>query len=346
MQIIMVSLLPKNQRVFWLSLFGFCSILYMVVTLNKFKPASVPIYPPPDVEMIELCGEKVVSSQWEDGPVYLITPTYTRREQIAELTRLGQTLKLAGNIHWILAEDAGHCSSMVSALLERLNISYSHLLSPQPAMYRAAKLRYNPRGVSSRRAGLHWLLNRTWQGVVYFGDDDNTYDTRLFQQISRTSRVSMFPVGFIGRQGVSSPIVKEGKVIGFSDDWFAGRQFPVDMAGFAINVQFLRKRNPSADTAMPYKAGYEEDLFLQSLNLTLEEIEPLAGDCSEVLVWHTKTLKDKTAKLRPLQGFEDQTNLQSLQTFLIDTGIAELGGTTGQTLRKCYSLEKCKTQKS
>jgi len=24
-----------------------------------------------------------------------------------------------------------------------------------------------------------------------------------------------------------------------------------------------RKRNPKADTAMPYKAGYEEDIFLQ-----------------------------------------------------------------------------------
>ena len=191
----MVNQLPKNQRVFLLTLFGVCSILYMVVTLNKFKPATVPIFPPADVEMIELCGEKVLASQSGDARVFLITPTYSRREQIAELTRLGQTLKLAGNIHWILAEDSGHCSPLVSAILERLNISYSHLVSPQPAMYRTAKLRYNPRGVSSRRAGLHWLLNRTWQGVVYFGDDDNTYDTRLFEQIAKTTKISMFPVG-------------------------------------------------------------------------------------------------------------------------------------------------------
>ena len=342
----MVNPLPKNQRVFLVSLFGVCSILYMVVTLSKFKPVTVPIFPPADVEMIELCGEKVVARQSEDVRVFLVTPTYSRREQIAELTRLGQTLKLAGNIHWILAEDSDHCSPLVTAILERLNISYSHLLSPQPAMYRTARLRYSPRGVSSRRAGLHWLLNKPWQGVVYFGDDDNTYDTRLFEQISKTTRVSMFPVGFIGNQGVSSPIVKDGKVIGFSDDWFASRQYPVDMAGFAINTEFLRKRNPSADTAMPYKAGYEEDLFLQSLNLTLDEIEPLAAGCSEVLVWHTKTVKDKTAKLQPVLGSGDQTNLQSLQTFLVDTGIAEISGKSGHTMRKCYSLEKCKTQKS
>ena len=90
----MVNPLPKNQRVFLVSLFGVCSILYMVVTLSKFKPVTVPIFPPADVEMIELCGEKVVARQSEDARVFLITPTYTRREQIAELTRLGQTLLL------------------------------------------------------------------------------------------------------------------------------------------------------------------------------------------------------------------------------------------------------------
>ena len=59
------------------------------------------------------------------------------------------------------------------------------------------------------------------EGIVYFADDDNTYDYRLFREISRTNRISMFPVGFIGGQGVSAPIVKEGEVVGFTDDWFA-----------------------------------------------------------------------------------------------------------------------------
>ena len=335
--------LQKNQRVFWLSLFGLCSILYMVVTLSKFKPGSVPIFPPADVEMTEFCGEKILASESGVPTIYLITPTYPRREQIAELTRLGQTLKLAGNIHWVVAEDSDHCSPLVSSILSRLNISYSHLVSPQPSMYRAAKLRYNPRGVSSRRAGLHWVLNHTWEGVLYFGDDDNTYDIRLFEQISTTNTVSMFPVGFIGNQGVSSPIVKEGKVIGFSDAWFAQRKFPVDMAGFAINLNFLKKRNPAADSAMPYKAGYEEDLFLQSLKLSLDEIEPKAADCTEVLVWHTKTVKDKRAKLQLEE--ERESNLHALVTFLLETGIGELNAQTGQKMKKCFNLEKCKTEK-
>jgi hypothetical protein len=42
-------------------------------------------------------------------------------------------------------------------------------------------------------------------GVVYFADDDNTYDIRLFKEIATTQRISMFPVGFIGSQGMVRP---------------------------------------------------------------------------------------------------------------------------------------------
>ena len=57
-------------------------------------------------------------------------------------------------------------------------------------------------------------------------------------------KVSVFPVAFIGIQSVSSPVVESrdvrgpdgkmmnvNKVVGFADDWFASRKFPMDMAG-------------------------------------------------------------------------------------------------------------------
>ena len=40
---------------------------------------------------------------------------------------------------------------------------------------------------------------------------------------------------------------------------------------------------------MPYKASYEEDGFLRQLGVGPEEGEPLADNCSLVLVWHTQT---------------------------------------------------------
>lgn len=144
---------------------------------------------------------------------------------MAELTRLSQTLQHLGNIHWVVGEDSTTCSTLVSDLLKRSRLPFTHLASPQPDIYRAAKLKHNPRGVSSRRAGLDWVIRnvvKEEEGVVYFGDDDNTYDLRILEEISRkTYKVSMFPVGFIGEQGVSSPLVDKvtGKVVGFSDDF-------------------------------------------------------------------------------------------------------------------------------
>ena len=38
--------------------------------------------------------------------IYVITPTYQRVEQIAELLRLGQTLLHIPSLHWIVVEDS------------------------------------------------------------------------------------------------------------------------------------------------------------------------------------------------------------------------------------------------
>ena len=51
--------------------------------------------------------------------LYIITPTFARPEQIAELTRLFQTLQQVYKLNWILAEDAptGNYSFVLTNLL-------------------------------------------------------------------------------------------------------------------------------------------------------------------------------------------------------------------------------------
>ncbi|MPC46685.1 Galactosylgalactosylxylosylprotein 3-beta-glucuronosyltransferase P [Portunus trituberculatus] len=53
---------------------------------------------------------RVTDSSWP--PVYLVTPTYRRTSQLADLTRLAQTLMLVPGLHWVVVEDAevGHHS--------------------------------------------------------------------------------------------------------------------------------------------------------------------------------------------------------------------------------------------
>ena len=49
--------------------------------------------------------------------IYFVTPTYPRREQIPELTRLAQTLMHIPNIHWIVANDAVGCNGYLEQTL-------------------------------------------------------------------------------------------------------------------------------------------------------------------------------------------------------------------------------------
>lgn len=57
-----------------------------------------------------------------------------------------------------------------------------YFLAPMPAKYR--KLKVKPRGVSNRNRGLQWIRANATEGVLYFADDDNTYNLQIFEQVT------------------------------------------------------------------------------------------------------------------------------------------------------------------
>ncbi|RZF40394.1 hypothetical protein LSTR_LSTR017256 [Laodelphax striatellus] len=61
-------------------------------------------------------------------PLYIITPTYRRPEQVPELTRLAQTLMHVPNLHWLVIEDAHNQTTQVTELLQRTGIRFEHLI--------------------------------------------------------------------------------------------------------------------------------------------------------------------------------------------------------------------------
>uniref|UniRef100_A0A182QH33 Galactosylgalactosylxylosylprotein 3-beta-glucuronosyltransferase n=1 Tax=Anopheles farauti TaxID=69004 RepID=A0A182QH33_9DIPT len=245
-------------------------------------------------------------------PLYIITPTYRRPEQIPELTRLGYTLKHVQNVLWIVVEDSENRTATVTRLLEEIGVPFVQLAAPMPAQYRKQKVK--PRGVSNRNRALQWIRANATEGILYFADDDNTYNLKLFEQLRHVRKVAMFPVGLISKYQVSSPIVKNGTITGFYDGWLGGRKYPLDMAGFAVSVKFLHSR-PKAQ--MPFKPGYEEDGFLRSLEpLELKEVELLASNCTEILTWHTQARKNPPAPALDRKKYGG-TNLVQLTSWLV-----------------------------
>jgi beta-1,3-glucuronyltransferase S len=121
----------------------------------------------------------------------------------------------------------------------------------------------------------------------------------------------------------------KGKVVAFFDSWPAKRMWPVDMAGFAVNINHLMKY-PNA--TMPYKAGYEEDAFLKSIGLKIDQIEPKANDCTEVFVWHTQTTKTKAPLIKIAKDIleSSKSNLFALLNSLSDMGVSHFNKAGGE----------------
>ena len=123
--------------------------------------------------------------------IFVITPTYHRVTQKIDLNSMCHTLMLVPKVVWIIIEDSKKPTDVVSKLIQRCKVKTVHLVVPTSSAYRVkkgAKNRNMPRGVEQRNAGLHWLRDNysldNCSGVFYFGDDDNKYDLRLFEDVS------------------------------------------------------------------------------------------------------------------------------------------------------------------
>lgn len=248
--------------------------------------------------------------------IYLITPTHARLEQKADLTRLSHTLRHVPKIHWIIVEDAEDKTGLVTRFLALCKIPYTHLNVATPAEYKLKQNNPNwlkPRGVLQRTEGLRWVRQQSEpDAVVYFADDDNTYDLQLFDEMRFTKKVSVWPVGLVGNLRYESPIVKKGKVTGWYTYWKPGRPFAMDMAGFAVNLNIL-KDNPQAVFRSDAGRGNLESDLLAQLGITLDDLEPRADNCNKVLVWHTRTEKSSLKneeKMLQKYGFNSNKNIE------------------------------------
>jgi hypothetical protein len=104
-----------------------------------------------------------------------------------------------------------------------------------------------------------------------------------------TKKVSVWPVAFVGGLMYERPICKDGKVIDWFYQWNKNkRPFPLDMAGFAVNLQHLLA-HPSASFSLMLRVGQQESHFLSRL-VNHRDLEARGGDnCTKIYVWHTKT---------------------------------------------------------
>ena len=138
-----------------------------------------------EVGQVEKLQEEKQQSDNPGPTVYMITPTYARLTQKSDLTSVCLTIMHVPKLVWIVIEDSDHKTDLVSRLLSRCKAFSVHLNVVTPEYYKHEK--WKPRGVLQRNTGLSWIrehhTKRNCSGIVYFGDDDNSYDLRLFEKV-------------------------------------------------------------------------------------------------------------------------------------------------------------------
>ncbi|VBB29765.1 unnamed protein product [Acanthocheilonema viteae] len=225
------------------------------------------------------------------------------------MTRLSQTLMHISQLIWIVVEDAAHISLPVKQLLDRSNLQYYYL-----AVKRRPEV--PARGWTGRDAGLNFVRRRFASmgnnAVVYFADDDNTYDIRLFNRyIRNVEKVGVWAVGLVAYNTVEAPKVLNKKVVGWQTIYAPKRKWGFDMAGFAVNLQLLLQ-HPKAGWRRKCREHSPEPCLMNNLNISWDDLTPFGVNSwpRDILVWHTKTTVN--IKSTNTYGYNTEVSPQAL----------------------------------
>ncbi|KJH49528.1 glycosyltransferase family 43 [Dictyocaulus viviparus] len=237
-----------------------------------------------------------------DPLIIVITPTYKRPARLADMTRFANTLRLVPYVHWIVIEDAIETFPYVENILRRSTHAYTYFALRSPKGYPKRGWYQRTQALQFLRTHSGSVMGKHENAVVFFGDDDNSYDTRLFTDyIRHVKKLGMWAVGLVGGSPVESPRVVNGTVVGYSVFWGKQRKFAVDMAGFAVNiVEVLRifwkriffvqqinlasylndsfRTNAGFGKSCPSGSGAPEPCFLENMGFVQADIEPFGFD--------------------------------------------------------------------
>lgn len=102
-------------------------------------------------ETLHICSESYEDGRFymQDKPrsayaqlpvIYFVTPTYPRREQVAELTRLAHSLLHVPRLHWLVANDHEKCDTYMDILLNRFGRSISYKIKVLESLSNISKV--------------------------------------------------------------------------------------------------------------------------------------------------------------------------------------------------------------
>jgi galactosylgalactosylxylosylprotein 3-beta-glucuronosyltransferase 3 len=210
----------------------------------------------------------------------LVTPTYKNPKRIFFISTCINMFKNVPDVTWVLCEDGDSIDEEVDALLSESKIPYKYL-SFGPT---------NDKGNEQRNFCYEYIVSAGLKGIVYNADDDNEYDIRLFDEVKKTKNLSVFPVGNLGPNGIERPILKNGKIL-YWDAYWKCRRFPLDMAGFAFNSEYLYTKKQKNHKLWDHHGIGGETEFIGYITNSYDDLEFLCNGCTVCYVKHNELHK-------------------------------------------------------
>lgn len=205
----------------------------------------------------------------------IVTCTFVRKDldRLKLLSHLKNLLVDEQNIRWIVVDDSDHLDEELSNFLP----NFAHLLFIGPS---------KDKGHLQRNLGLEYIYDNNFEGLIYNADDDNKYDKNIFEELRKTQKFSIIPVGNLGPNLVEKAILSNGKFKEW-DSLIMNRKYPVDMAAFCFDASLLKK---ISKPFWQFSGMGGESEFIDKIISSIDEIEFVSHDPEYVNVWHNGLL--------------------------------------------------------
>lgn len=196
--------------------------------------------------------------------IFVITPTYTRPTQLAELTVLAQALAHVPFLQWLVVEIAK--TSLIKEFLSSTNLQFTHLDNGG-----VLEKDVNKCNVLRNTALEHLRENHgNSSGAILFANLDRLYSTELFEKIRDIKLIGIWPTMFAKEQFECNPL-----------------KFNQNMPKYAINLGSVGFSTALLQTGLTFPPRVTDtdaiSLIIEGLISDKEEIETIS--CSQGLVW-------------------------------------------------------------
>lgn len=204
----------------------------------------------------------------------IITPTIYRPNRLSIFKRLGEILRQIDNFFWLVVEDGVELDLELKNYIKTVTSNFHYF------EHYSQRYHYH----DQINEALKYVKNNNLEGKVYIAEDSHLYEKELFDEIRKTNKIAVFPVGNVGPNGIERPIYVNDKILNWDSGW-KERKFPVCRAGFSFDSNLLKTIEELPLWNFIGRGVGGESEFIERFIENVDDLEVLCDKATRCYVW-------------------------------------------------------------